>query len=337
MSDNGGVEKIKVLVLDDDPARKFAYLQMGANEKIKVDFQCLRDADTSMVIKGLSKDNAPDIVFVDHRLDNTSSANFMRTGKCVTPILREKWPGSPIVGVTAAKKDCLDHDGNSFYEEVFDFADISQLEDFVLPIIDGYRSLKDISDAAKFADLLNAPEDEVESILHSVPDELRTLEADSFKHAMYRWFRRTLHGHPGFLYEKEWVAVSVGINKDNIDPFLDMFESAKYSGIWADPSQPRWWKKRLYEIALNERTSARESVQSAACRLFGVNEEKFSKCHHCGKKWPEILAFTDDSLLAELVPAHLECSIPHPKRYLSLSFEEPRIIVDQEGECGLIQ
>jgi len=329
MTDINEVKQIKVLVLDDDPMREAAYCQMEEGGEVIVDFQCLKDKDTCVVIQGLS-DETPDIIFVDHRLDKTSadSANFMKTGKCVTPILREKWFSPPIFGVTAAKKDCLEHDGNSFYEEVFDFGDISQLEDFVRPIVNGYLSLEGTSDAIKFVNLLNAPDGEVESILHSIPDELRILESDTFKHAMYRWFRRTLHSHAGFLYGKEWVAITMGINKEHIDYFIKAFESAKFSGIWADPSQPRWWKKRLYEIAIKERTSAREPIQSAACRLLSVKEEQFSKCHKCGKYWPEVLAFSDDSLLSELVPAHLECSMPHPKRYLSHSFEEPRLIIE---------
>jgi len=329
MTDNNGVNKIKVLVLDDDPTREAAYRQMEENGEIEVDFQCLKDKDTSTVIHGLSAES-PDIIFVDHRLDKTStdSANFMRTGKCVTPILREKWSRPPILGVTAAKKACLEHDGNSFYEEVFDFGDISQLEDFVRPIVNGYLSLGGNSDAVQFVNLLNAPESEVESILHSIPDELRTLESDTFKHAMYRWFRRTLHGHAGFLYGKEWVAVTMGINMEDIDSFIDTFGCAKYAGIWADPSEIRWWKKRLYEIAIRERSSPRELVQSAACRFLGVKPAQYSKCHKCGKQWPEILAFSDDSILTKLVPAHLECSMPHPKRYLSHSFEEPRIIIE---------
>lgn len=328
MTGNKSETKIRVLVLDDDPARETAYHQMEKGGDAEVDFRCLKDEDTAKVIQELP-DTTPDIIFVDHRLDKTAvSGNLMRTGKCVTPILREKWSKPPIIGVTAAKKDCLDHDGSRFYEEVFDFSDISQLEDFVRPIVMGYDSLNGLSDVGAFVERLNGPPDEVDAIVHSIPDEVRTLESDSLRHAMYRWFRRTLHGHAGFLYGKEWVAVSMGIDNENIDCFLESLKPAKYNGIWSDPCQPRWWKKYLFEIALKDRTSARESVQSAACRLLGVEEGQYSICHKCGGKWPEVLAFTDDSLLAELVPAHLECSLPHPKRYLSHLFEEPRIMVE---------
>jgi len=159
MTDIKAVKKIKVLILDDDPMREAAYRQMEKGGQVLVDFQCLKDKDTSIVIQELSEET-PDLIFVDHRLDKTSakSANFMKTGKCVTPILREKWSSPPILGVTAAKKDCLGHDGNSFYEEVFDFCDISQLEDFVSPLVDGYLSLEGISDTARFVTLLNATE-----------------------------------------------------------------------------------------------------------------------------------------------------------------------------------
>lgn len=328
--DNGGVKKIKVLVLDDDPAREEAYRQMEASGEIEVDFHCLKDQDTSEVIKELPDNDIPDIVFVDHMLDKTSadSVKFMRTGKCVTPILREKWAAPPIIGVTAAKKDCLGQDGNSFYEEVFDFGDISQLEDFVSPIVKGYRSLDDDSDAAGFIQHLNAPEGETESILHSVPDEIRTLEADSFKHAMYRWFRRTLHGHAGFLYDAEWVAMTMGINSANFNEYADEVKTSKYTGIWADPNNPRWWKKRLYELAIEGRASARDSVQYSACKRFKVKKEHFSLCHRCNEQWPEVLAFTDEGPLSALMPAHLKCSMPDPKRYLSHSFEEPRLVIE---------
>lgn len=281
------VSTINILILDDNPEREATYRQLEKGGDIKVDFRNLKDQDTTTVVKGLRGIDHPDIIFLDHILDKTlpESAGFMRTGMCVSPILRDMWPRSPIVAVTAAKDNCIQHDGNSAYEEVFDFKDISQLDDFVRPLAQGYQAIgKMISEtsdgadrlAANFVGLLSAPEEEVESILHSIPDELRALEGASFAHAMYRWFRRILHAHPGFLYNKEWVAVTIGVNKDFFDQYAAHVERARYKGVWADPNQPRWWKKILYEIAIKNRVSARESVPSAACQLFDVDKTHYS-------------------------------------------------------------
>jgi hypothetical protein len=131
--------------------------------------------------------------------------------------------------------------------------------------------------------------------------------------------------HPN---QSEREPVTMGIGLDHFDRYSTAFDEAKYTGIWCDPGEPRWWKKRLYELAIAERTSVRESVQSAACKRFKVLEEHYCICSKCGKPWPEILAFTDEGLLADSLPTHLECSIPHPRRFVSLSFEEPRILVE---------
>ena len=322
--------KICLLIFDDDPTREADYRQMEDAGDVIVDFRNLKDKDTSVELKQRLQEMAPDIIFVDHVLDKTTadSASFMRTGKCITPILREKWPRVPIVAVTAAKEDCIERDGYTFYEEVFDVRDISQLDDFVRPIVTGYRFLEGVSNPRAFIEFLKPPPDEIHGILQSIPDELRALETDSFAHEIYRWFRRTFYGNPGFLYDKGWTAMTMGIDETHLHRYLSVLDSARYEGIWADPNQPRWWKKTLYEIALDVRESSREPLASAACRALNVKEEDYSSCYKCGMKWPDVLAYTDESLFAALVPAHLECSTVHPKKYLSHSFEEPRIIAD---------
>nr|WP_320050205.1 hypothetical protein [uncultured Desulfuromonas sp.] len=329
-------QKIKVLVFDDAPERENRY-RLLENNLVNIDFIGLKNEDTDNIIKNIDVGIAPDIIFIDHRLDNSSheSIRLMPTGKNVTPCLRDKWANVPIFGVTAAKKDCIEQGGAIFYEDIFDFNDISQLEDFIPSVVNGYRKFRssipmvtgDPERLSMFTDLLIAPEDEVIGILHSIPDELRSLETDNFSHAIYRWFRRMLYGHAGFLYDKDWAAVTMGINIDHFNLYLDAFDSARYSGIWGDLNDPRWWKKKLYDLAIEERTSPRESIQAAACKRFKISEQHYSYCSKCGEPWPEVLAFTDEAILAELVPAHLECSIPHPRRFVSLAFEEPRILI----------
>lgn len=324
--------RIRILALDDDQEREVTKYKPMEDGTLEVKFVNLKDQNTIEIINNLEIEPT-DIIFVDHRLDKTSadSAAFMPTGKSATPLLRNKWPKAPIFGVTAAKDACIKHDGNTFYEDIFALSDISLLQDYIPYVVDGYQKLRAViptQGEVGFVELLKAPEDEIASILHSIPDELRRLDADSFSHALYRWFRRTLHGHAGFLYDKKWAAITLGINPDHFDEYAATFGSAKYAGIWSDPNEPRWWKKKLYELAIEERKSPREPVQSAACKRFNVPAEHYCHCFKCGKIWPEILAFTDDGPLEDLVPAHLECSKPHPKRFVSLSFEEPRIIVE---------
>lgn len=332
MTDTGEGQKIKALAFDDDPDRENTKYRPMEDETLEVKFINLKGKNTIETIANLEI-KPIDIIFVDHRLDKTSadSAALIPTGKSATPLLRDKWPKTPVFGVTAARSDCIKHDGNTFYEEVFALSDISQLQDFIPHVVTGYQQLRAVissgGGATGFVALLKAPEDEDQSILHSIPDELRELDADSLAHAIYRWFRRTLHGHAGFLYNKEWAAITMGIDPIHFDNYSAAFDDAKYSGIWSDPNEPRWWKKKLYELAIADRESPRESVQSAACKHFKILEEHYCLCSKCGKPWPDILAFTDDGLLADLVPAHIECSSPHPRRFVSLSFEEPRIII----------
>lgn len=332
MSIWNGNRDIKVLVFDDDPNREQSYMQMADAGDIEVVFINLKDKDTSYELKRyLNEDNDPDIIFIDHVLDKTAveSAKFMRTGKCISPILRDKWLRTPIVAVTAAKEDCIKRDGYTFYEEIFDVKDISQLDDFLRPIVTGYRMLKGVSDIDRFVELLRAPAREIKSIIHSMPDEMQDLESDSFVHEIFRWFRRIFYHYPGFLYDEKWTATTIGIDVNYLSEYSTKIETAKYEGIWADPNQPRWWKKSLYGLALKNRSNARETVQSAAARALEIRVEHHSRCFRCGKEWPETLAYTDESpILAELVPAHLECSTLHAKRHLSLSFEEPRIIIE---------
>lgn len=290
-------QKIKILILDDDPDREKTRYRPMEDGTLQIKFINLKDNDTIEVIKNLEIEPI-DIIFVDHRLDKTASesSRLIPTGKSVTPLLRNKWPKAPVFGVTAAKDDCIKQNGENFYEDVFAISDISQLQDFIPFVVDGYRKVRSAIDthnkASGFVELLKAPADEVSIILHSIPDELWKLDADNLTHAIYRWFRRTLHEHAGFLYDKKWAAITMGISPDYFEYYSAAFNEARYVGVWSDSNNARWWKKKLYEIAIAERKSPRVSVQAAACTRFIVPEAHRSHCIKCGEVWPEILALT---------------------------------------------
>ncbi len=320
---------LKVIVFDDDPAREAQYKQMEDSDTVSIDFRGLEGQDPIEILRNVVETDH-DVIFVDHRLNKTApgSRTLIGSGKNITPLLREKWSNIPIIGVTAAKEDCIANDGSSFFEEICDIADIGTLEALSRQIISGYLALNHKADVDSFIKLLNPPEDEKEGILHCIPDAIRELASENFIHSLYRWFRRIFYNNAGYLYNDAWAAITIGIQAKYLKEYEDRLLEAKYTGIWDDNNRPRWWKQALFQLTIKNRESVRETVQFSASKEFAINPDHFSKCYKCGEDWPEILAYTDESSGAELEPSHLECSKPHPKKnYLPYPFEEPRLII----------
>lgn len=75
-----------------------------------------------------------------------------------------------------------------------------------------------------------------------------------------------------------------------------------------------------------DKNAASRCPQDVANKVLKVEEKFRSKCHVCGKKWPDIMAYVDDSENASMKQMHLKCTIAHPLYEYGPMFEEIRMM-----------
>lgn len=331
--------EIMILVIDDqkDGQARFAPLEQMPKQKCKLEYISLFQKDTLNAVRKilLSKpeSKSPDIVLVDHVLDKTSdeSQQVLQKGVSVVPLLRERWPQSPMLAVTAAYDDCLNEFGSDIYEEVFDRQNIPTLGTFIPVIVAGYQAAARTSEMYDMLDALKVPEAEREVIQYALPDVCKKEYGTAkYVHELYRWFRHTLYAHAGFLYDKRWVSLTLGVAEQHFEHYQSKLEDYRYSGIWSEPNDPRWWKALLYSSILDRaETPHGKLIQEVAGKVFRIREEHRTKCAVCEKVWPETFAYADENTPADRQePVHLRCSELHPRITAIPYFEEPRMMLE---------
>ena len=135
---------------------------------------------------------------------------------------------------------------------------------------------------------------------------------------------------PGFLYDRLWTATLLGIKEESFPKVESIFSGAKYSGIFADKGNERWWQSKLREILFLKFPESKEIYPWKLGRqLPGIDETDYSKCHASGEDFPETVAFTDEAA-KKRVPMRLRYTVPHPGFEKSLFFEEIRMMKGAE-------
>lgn len=332
--------EIRVTVFDDhsNGPDHFSPLSIEGGGNCQLRYVPLTNQDLIVMVKEAvrKQDDEPDVVLADHILDKTSSESqsLIKKGSSIVPIIRERWQKCPIISITAEPEDCRSEFGSEVYEEVFDRQHIASLACFLPSIVKGYKIAESVGSHGEILDKLGVPSDERNVLPQAMPDSLRVdaqFDAPAFVHRLYRWFRHTLHAIPGFLYDRRWAALTLGIDEKHFNEYEERIESCRYTGIWSDPNDKRWWKSLLFEFAWSDcESSSGKLVQEAACETLKIPIEQYGRCYSCKEPWPEALAFNDESPEGEEYPMHLRCSKAHPLRQSLPYFEERRVMLEAD-------
>lgn len=320
-------KEFNITWIDDDPERKAAAENLQSHLKMKVDFIDVKNIKIDDELKKLTEKTEPDLVILDHTLNDVNSETYKR-GSTAATFLHEKWPHCPIISLTGVNIEDVNWRNRYAYEGMFDFHDISKYYETIKSIIQGFHSLEGIviDSSLGLVNLLNAPKDEVEKIIKILPLELKgNFRNESLFLEFFRWFNTVLYNRPGFLYDKLWAATLLGLNQDGFEKVKNQFNEAEYNGIFKDVSKKRWWKGRLIELAA-EITGQAGLPWVIGRNLVKLNEVYYSKCYVSGEEFPEIIAATDQTKNAQWHPMKLKHTIPNPKFEDLLFFEELRLM-----------
>ena len=323
--------KYKFVWIDDTPQRERSAKNMSAALTVDIDFRGLKGKDVNNELQKLMDGEEPDLILMDHSLDQ-AEFKAIRSGSSAAAIIRETWPSCPIVSITGTDISDMDSRHRSAYESVFQFSNISKRYSKILSIAEGFYILKN-SPPRSTNDLLaylKTPSDDYEKMSKILPQELKdNFEDRSLSTEFFRWCDAILFKRPGFLYDRQWTATFLGLSDTGFKKVENLFDSAKYNGVFSDISSERWWKTDLLYI-LGNKSSRIGLPWELGKELVGDKKNLLSKCHVSQEIHPETVGATDTTNDAEWHPMKLKYTEPHPNFEDMLFFEELRIMKPAE-------
>jgi len=174
--------------------------------------------------------------------------------------------------------------------------------------------------------LLSPPDDEKNRLIDAFPESLKKLSLDaSAASTFYHWVRH-LRDRAGFLYDELWAATIIGLNEGGFAKVRDLFEEAKYTGIFYLENDPTWWSSSLIDLLYkNVKPETEQFTWHLGRKLSDFGDEDFSVCFKCEKPFPETVAYLDRES-SERYAMHLECTVLHPSYKKELFFEDVRMM-----------
>lgn len=329
--------KMKFLWIDDNSTREnykkiLEYTSFPKMPRAKVDFQKVQNQDLNYVIKKIIKKykkKTPDLIILDHILDKIKpDTNFVgqsqTTGTTLSFIFHEIWPDCPIVGITAARNEPkISVKEKTAYEDFYEDNSFDNHFEQLFVLAKTFKYKKNFlhnSDNEKIINLLKPPQSIKEELIRIIPED----RSRSCLSSLYKWLRKSLFANPGFLYDKLWIATFIGLTESGFEKVDHLFDVAKYKGVFATSSAPRWWPIMVKQIISQKVRSNNISFSWELGHLLPrVKPCDYSKCYVCEKKYPEIIGYTDDTFKKQY-PMHIGCTKPCTNTKKSLYFEEKR-------------
>ena len=320
--------KLKFYWIDDDPKlRTPESKNMEERLGVTIDYKDVKNNDLNACLQNILQSRQPDLILIDHKFDESKSLIF-KTGSTVAALIRDTWPSCPIICITGVDIDEVDFQKRSLYEAIFQFHDISSHGETILSIAKSFKKINQIKpkNVDSLLALLKAPESDLQTIETILPNELK----DNFKDKglskyLSDWVRNVLMERPGFLYDKLWVSTLLGIKVDSFFKIEALIKPAKFKGIFADESNPRWWKSIVLDI-LTEKVKKKGLSFEKGRELRGIVETDYSKCHVDNSDYPETVAYEDETQSSNKYAMKLQNTISHPLYSDLLFFDEIRLM-----------
>jgi hypothetical protein len=314
----------KIVWIDDNPGRAATAKDLGTR------FINVNGKDLALAVKTLLDSTAPPLIIIDHVLDKVAANThpvFLK-GSTIAEAIKEKWPSCPVVGVTTADNlEDIDIRTKGTYDALFPFQHFAKYFNRITGIARGFALVaRTDSDIQRLIKLLKPPQDEIDRLLDALTDDLKTSAQDaSVASRLYRWVERLMN-RPGFLFDRLWSATFLGLNEKGFVKVARTFETAKYSGLFGQPDEIRWWSRRLSELLYKQcDPKSAELSWHVGRRLQGIKREHFSSCYYCKEEFPETVAFLDEAS-SEQRAMHLKCTVLHPRHNRELHFEDIRMM-----------
>jgi hypothetical protein len=291
------MKKLKFVWIDDQPRRiapfKPIFLEglqkprlSASVEEICVEADLLKTLGNWVLSRA---SQAPDLFIIDH-IFNTALP-FKLNGSSVAHLLRNTFPQTPMVCVTAQfdSPNLFDQEDLSEYTGVFVFSHLAQSIEDLFKIARDFPKLSFPKGDARehLVDCLKPPERDRAELLLLLPEEFQSSNHPATQNRMGRWIYSLLLARPGFLYDELHVATLLGLTQAGFRKVIDMFVKARYKGVFAMESKPRWWVSEVHRILFSGKGPESPSVPQIAGRnLPGIDAGDYSLCYVSKKTEP---------------------------------------------------
>lgn len=324
-------KKLQIIWIDDNPGRAEGATTMAQLLKAKVEFKDIKDKDLVKVLDAMIAKQEPDLIIIDHNLEDADSGIFKK-GSTAAAYIREVWPECPIICVSAVEIGQVDTQQKNLYEAFISIEEISDHYNQIKSIAMAYRLAKESRPRTinEILNLLDAPEIDRIKLASIMPTQLKeNLEDTSIIVEIARWVNGTLLQRPGFIYDNLRVGTLLGLNCDGFEKIKKRFKSAKYTGLFENDSHEKWWKSQVL-ITLSELTDASGLPWEIGRTLKGLTEDDFSRCYASDEDYPETVAFVDQSKTANEEAMKLKYTTVHPDFESLLYFDDIRLMKPAE-------
>jgi CheY-like chemotaxis protein len=317
---------MKFIWIDDLTERKGSAENLAAAMGIDVDFLDVSDEASDKKLSELLNGEPPDLIIIDHNLEEIESGIFKK-GSTVAAFIRERWFEIPIISVSAKIED-FDSQQRALYIDIFPFEDISKFYPQIMAIAQGFKALRENKpkNTEELLAVLGVPEDDKLNLTNILPTHLKQdFNDNSLIVEIAHWIKDMLFARPGFLYNKIWTSTLIGIQEDSFKKVEGIFEPSKYTGLFSNSNEERWWKSEVLSILYS---MIEEEIYSfvKGRHLPGIEPNDYSVCHASGEPFPETVAFTDSTSDAREVPIKLKYADLHPDYETLLNFDDIRIM-----------
>jgi CheY-like chemotaxis protein len=273
--------KIKTLYIDDeeiDLTRNKDYF--NADDRFEL-IPC-KPSDLAEAYKCIST-VIPELILVDLDLSSADGEGKVidLNGLTLMTEIRQKFQKIPLIlftkrsifesEISSVPENLLYTIDHVVYKEQVSKHDPTLLDE-LYSLAEGYHklSLIDKLNWDTIYDLLEASEEDYDSIKASSPPSLLTTGSPYLTIEVSKWIRKTLFEYPGILYDSLHAATFLGISETEFlsDIIQEYFLEAKYSGLFSIPSVKNyWWKSKLSEIA-NENMNDDEAMMPLRKAFF---------------------------------------------------------------------
>ncbi len=253
--------RIKTVYLDDDDEelikyeRKFEEDGWAKNRFEIITINAQREVRDLM---GQVERENPELILIDFDLSKPKNDVLIGiSGAPLSTALRERLPEVPTVLFTRRDLFKIEQYSSrvlSSLDEIIYKSDVFKGDvgplDFLYELAIGFEKLRNAKSKHwnGLLEMIKVPEGDHDTLKLSNPPITAGGEWSVSESA--DWIRNTLLEYPGILCDPIHAATFLGISEVPFlsDPIQEFFSEARYSGVFK-PSEGRWWKSKLQEIA----------------------------------------------------------------------------------------
>jgi hypothetical protein len=284
-----------------------------------------------------NKSRPPDLIIIDHIF--TMSLPFGLKGSSVAHLLRSELPRVPMVCVTAMfdRANSFDQEDISEYTALFRYQHLNDRLEELSAIARDFPKLHPTTANARehFISALKPPGRDRVDLNQILPDEFQSEQHTTTEHRVARWIFDVFLRRPGFLYDRLYAATLLGLTVNGFSKVENKFDRAKYKGVFATNSEPKWWssavRKLLYELAGE---GSPDIPQYAGRSLPGISPADYSVCYVSKKTEPppDAIVSADSTSSAKLHVVRRMYSDRNPSDIGVTPGFETRLILKRTGK-----